>query len=147
MTINQERIMLAAETKLISVVVTLVAATGALGQIQITRSAFGAGGGTLAGGSLVLSTTVGQTLAGPTAAPPFIVDAGFWVPAPDAVPPCPADFNGDGLRNPDDLSELITCFFLELQFPGFCPPGDFNGDGLINPDDLSEFITVFFLGC
>jgi hypothetical protein len=63
------------------------------------------------------------------------------------TPACPADFNGDGLRNPDDLSEFITCFFLELQFPDFCPQGDFNGDGLRNPDDLSEFITVFFLGC
>jgi hypothetical protein len=60
-------------------------------------------------------------------------------------PACIADFNGDGLINPDDLSEFITCFFLQLQFPGFCATGDFNQDGLINPDDLSEFITVFFL--
>jgi hypothetical protein len=58
---------------------------------------------------------------------------------------CPADFNGDTLLNPDDLSEFITCFFLELQFQGVCPGGDFNGDGLLNPDDLSEFITTFFL--
>jgi hypothetical protein len=58
---------------------------------------------------------------------------------------CIADFNGDGLINPDDLSEFITCFFLQLQFPGFCPGADFNGDSLINPDDLSEFITTFFL--
>jgi hypothetical protein len=57
----------------------------------------------------------------------------------------PADFNGDGLHNPDDLSEFITCFFLQVQFPGFCPQGDFNHDGLWNPDDLSEFITAFFL--
>jgi hypothetical protein len=61
------------------------------------------------------------------------------------TPCCPSDFNGDGLRNPDDLSEFITCFFLDLQFPGFCPPSDFNRDGLLNPDDLSEFITIFFL--
>jgi hypothetical protein len=61
------------------------------------------------------------------------------------APPCAGDFNGDGLLNPDDLSEFITCFFLQLQFPGFCPSGDFNQDGLLNPDDLSEFITIFFL--
>jgi hypothetical protein len=60
-------------------------------------------------------------------------------------PSCPADFNGDGLLNPDDLSEFITCFFLQLQFPGVCAAGDFNGDALLNPDDLSEFITTFFL--
>jgi hypothetical protein len=65
-------------------------------------------------------------------------------PCEDA-PPCAADFNGDGILNPDDLSEFITCFFLQLQFPGFCPQGDFNQDGLLNPDDLSEFITTFFL--
>jgi hypothetical protein len=65
--------------------------------------------------------------------------------APIEAPVCIADFNGDGLLNPDDLSEFITCFFLQLQFPGFCPAGDFNQDGLLNPDDLSEFITTFFL--
>jgi hypothetical protein len=64
-----------------------------------------------------------------------------------ATPPCAADFNGDGRRNPDDLSEFITCFFLQIQFPGFCSSGDFNRDTIINPDDLSEFITMFFLGC
>jgi hypothetical protein len=64
---------------------------------------------------------------------------------PVGTPPCVADFNGDGILNPDDLSEFITCFFLQLQFPGFCPAGDFNQDTLLNPDDLSEFITTFFL--
>jgi hypothetical protein len=66
---------------------------------------------------------------------------GFRTPPP----PCPGDFNQDGVRNPDDLSEFITCFFLNLQFPGFCGSADFNLDSLLNPDDLSEFITVFFL--
>jgi hypothetical protein len=61
--------------------------------------------------------------------------------------PCAADFNCDGLRNPDDLSEFITCFFLDLAAPGTCIQGDFNGDGARNPDDLSEMITTFFLGC
>jgi hypothetical protein len=76
------------------------------------------------------------------------------VPAPDAdgngiadscEPGCGGDFNADGLLNPDDLSEFITCFFLDIQFPGLCPASDFNGDTLRNPDDLSEFITTFFL--
>jgi hypothetical protein len=58
---------------------------------------------------------------------------------------CSADFNQDGTLNPDDLSEFITCFFLDLQFPSFCPASDFNQDSLLNPDDLSEFITIFFL--
>jgi hypothetical protein len=51
-----------------------------------------------------------------------------------------ADFNADGVVNPDDLSDFITAFFS-------APPGagaDFNGDGVVNPDDLSDFITAFF---
>jgi hypothetical protein len=70
---------------------------------------------------------------------------GVFTTAPAPTPPCAADFNGDTLLNPDDLSEFITCFFLQLQFPGACPQADFNGDQLLNPDDLSEFITAFFL--
>jgi len=52
----------------------------------------------------------------------------------------PADFNGDGVVNPDDLSDYINCFFNEPP----CPGADFNGDGLVNPDDLSDFINAFF---
>jgi hypothetical protein len=63
-----------------------------------------------------------------------------------ATDPCDvADFNGDGFLNPDDLSDFITCFFLEVQFPGTCPDADFNGDAFLNPDDLSDYITTFFL--
>jgi subtilisin-like proprotein convertase family protein len=64
-----------------------------------------------------------------------------------ATPSCPADFNGDGFINPDDLTDMITCFFLNVQFPGTCPEADFNADGFVNPDDLTDFITIFFLGC
>jgi hypothetical protein len=59
--------------------------------------------------------------------------------------PCIADFNCDTFINPDDLSDFITCFFLQIGAPGICPLADFNNDGFINPDDLSDFITTFFL--
>jgi hypothetical protein len=58
--------------------------------------------------------------------------------------PCIVDFNGDGFVNPDDLSDFITCFFLQVQLPPSCPQADFNADGFINPDDLSDYITAFF---
>jgi hypothetical protein len=64
---------------------------------------------------------------------------------PDTPPICPVDFNEDGFINPDDLSDFITCFFLDVQFPGTCAGSDFNDDGFVNPDDLSDFITAFFL--
>jgi hypothetical protein len=50
------------------------------------------------------------------------------------------DFNGDGLVNPDDLSDYITAYFESP--PG--PAADFNLDGLVNPDDLSDYITAYF---
>ncbi len=52
----------------------------------------------------------------------------------------PADFNGDGVVDPDDLSDFITAFFGQPADPR----ADFNGDGATDPDDLSDFITAFF---
>jgi hypothetical protein len=60
---------------------------------------------------------------------------------------CAADFNNDGNLDPDDLSDFITCFFLDIQFPASCPQADFNNDGFRDPDDLSDYITAFFTGC
>jgi hypothetical protein len=79
----------------------------------------------------------------------FTVDhVGFFTGAQTPLPAgCAADFNADGFLNPDDLSDFITCFFLEVQFPGTCPQADFNADAFVNPDDLSDYITAFFLGC
>jgi hypothetical protein len=61
--------------------------------------------------------------------------------------PCPADFNADGLTNPEDFSDFVTCFFLDVGSAGACPGADFNGDSFRNPDDLSDFIAAFFAGC
>jgi len=55
-------------------------------------------------------------------------------------PPCAADFNQDGVLNPDDLSDYINAYFSE-------PPearADFNLDGIVNPDDLSDYINAYF---
>lgn len=52
----------------------------------------------------------------------------------------PADFNGDGVVNVDDLSDYITGFFATPPDPR-C---DFNRDAVINVDDLSDFITAYF---
>ena len=60
---------------------------------------------------------------------------------------CAADFNGDGLLDPDDLSDFITCYFGELSMPASCAAANFNGDAGIDPDDLSDYITAFFSGC
>jgi hypothetical protein len=58
-------------------------------------------------------------------------------------PACVADFNLDGLVNPDDLSDYITAYFL-LDGPDRL---DVDGNGVVNPDDLADFIARYFDGC
>jgi len=56
---------------------------------------------------------------------------------------CPADFNGDGNVDPDDLADFIACYF---SLPA-CPEGDFNHDGIVDPDDLADYVAAHFEGC
>jgi len=58
----------------------------------------------------------------------------------DYTPPCPSDFNMDGVVDPDDLSDFIACFFGAPP----CAGADFNGDGTADPDDLADFIAAYF---
>ncbi len=55
---------------------------------------------------------------------------------------CRADFNADGVLDPDDLADFIACYFSQP-----CAQADFNNDGFIDPDDLADFIGDFFAGC
>ncbi|MGD9691019.1 MAG: hypothetical protein AB7K52_11730 [Phycisphaerales bacterium] len=59
------------------------------------------------------------------------------------LPLCPADFNGDGSLDPDDLGDFINCYF---SLPP-CDGADFNADGSVDPDDLGDFINNYFAGC
>jgi hypothetical protein len=47
------------------------------------------------------------------------------------------------LLDPDDLADLIACFFAGAA----CPRADLDGNGQIDPDDLSDGIGAFFVGC
>lgn len=59
------------------------------------------------------------------------------------TPACAADFNGDGLVDPDDLADAIACY-LSVSV---CHEADANGDGQVDPDDLADLIAAYFLGC
>ncbi|MFN0011305.1 MAG: hypothetical protein ACKVS8_06640 [Phycisphaerales bacterium] len=48
------------------------------------------------------------------------------------------DITLDGVVNPDDLGDFITC-----QATPECAY-DYNGDGGVNPDDLGDFITNYY---
>jgi hypothetical protein len=55
--------------------------------------------------------------------------------------PCPADFNGDGVANFNDIAGFLGAFNSQL------PTADFNGDGNINFNDIAGFLGAFNAGC
>lgn len=58
-----------------------------------------------------------------------------------AVAPCPADLNGDGVLNFDDLDLFVAGFLAGDAV------ADLTGDGTINFDDLDLFVASFLDGC
>ena len=89
----------------------------------------------------------------------------FWTLAWVPPPPCPLDYNIDGVVNPDDLGDFITDYFTAphpagpggyaIACPGNAPPYDAgyktaytpDGSGQCTPpfpDNLGDFITDYF---
>ncbi len=65
---------------------------------------------------------------------------GAWI-ATLPPPPCPADFNGDGVANSQDFFDFLAAFFAGA------PGADFNRDGTTNSQDFFDFLIAFFAGC
>jgi hypothetical protein len=59
----------------------------------------------------------------------------------NSVPPCPADFNGDGGVDFFDYLDFVDAFSANL------PAADFNDDGSIDFFDYLDFVDAFSLGC
>lgn len=55
--------------------------------------------------------------------------------------PCPADIDGNGMVNLDDLDAFVTAFLSSEA------AADMDGNGTINLDDLDAFIAAFTAGC
>ena len=51
-----------------------------------------------------------------------------------------ADFNRDGIVDPDDLADYIAAYF-SVPSDARC---DVNADGIIDPDDLADYISLYF---
>jgi|GEM_PF-1330472 len=54
---------------------------------------------------------------------------------------CPADWNGDGSVNSNDISAFLTSWLDSVQAGTL--GADFSGDGAVNSNDISAFLTAW----
>jgi hypothetical protein len=108
----------------------------------------GSGSSTSAGGpagsELTLSATIGQHDAGPAmtggpAGNEFALTGGFWTVAADPATPCPADTDGGGEVNVDDLVAVILAWGTD----GAGLNADVDGSGIVDVDDLVAVIIAW----
>jgi len=55
------------------------------------------------------------------------------------TPPCPADWNNDGVVNSQDFFDFLAAFFGA--------GADFNHSGMTDSQDFFDFVAAFFTGC
>ena len=120
--------------------VTLAAAP-ALAQPTIRSFTIDSGGQVSTGGTLRLTSTIGQPDATRRAAltgGAVSVTGGFWAVV---LPRCDADINHDGFVTSQDFFDFIAAFFSNNSL------ADFNSDGTITSQDFFDFLAAFFSGC
>ncbi len=57
------------------------------------------------------------------------------------TPPCPADFDDNGLREVPDIFAFLAAWFAAS------PSADFDGNSLIQVPDIFAFLAAWFAGC
>lgn len=56
-------------------------------------------------------------------------------------PPCPGDYDGNGIVQPSDVAGFVSRWFLDLNAGQLNT--DFNHDGVITPADVAAFVTAW----
>ena len=106
------------------------------------------GGGTTNGTSagFKLSSTVGQTAAGPGTSPGYKLNQGFQQSFTSAAPCLCGDANGSGSINIYDAVFIINYIFGGGAAPNPICLGDANGSGNVNISDAVFIINYVFGG-
>lgn len=75
---------------------------------------------------------------------PYVANFGMAV-AIDTQAPCLGDLNHDGLRNLDDLAQMLGHYGMTSG--ASYEDGDLTGDGAVNLDDLAAMLGVYGVPC
>lgn len=121
------------------VVLSGLASSAAYAQLSIDAYVI-AGGGSInaSGGSLSMSGTIGQPLAGQAASGELTLYSGFWSPV--VGPACDPDTNQDGVVDQGDIDYLINVIAGGSNSTQIDP--DINRDGVVDQGDVDTLINV-----
>ena len=112
------------------------AAAPAFAQPALTSFTVDCGGQVLTGGTLRLTSTIGQPDAGVFSGGTILLRGGFLVPST-----CPADFNASGAVSVQDIFDFLAAYFEgDVR-------ADFNASGAISVQDIFDYLAAYFAGC
>ncbi len=112
------------------------------GPYEIVWSTIDSGGGTSTGGAYTLRATIGQHDAAPPASGgTYDIAGGYWPGVPFSLGCNPADLDGNGTLNFDDIDAFVNGFLAGDLI------ADLDGNGVLNFDDIDAFVNAFLAGC
>ena len=115
-----------------AVLVLTIGASALAGGLEIVRHTIDGGGGTSRGAEFTVSGTIGQPDTGTQAGAGFQISGGFWYSGSPTSSSCPADTDGDGLV---DFNDLLAVLAGWGPCGSICS-GDVTDDGTVDFDDL-----------
>ncbi len=112
------------------------------GSYEIVWSTIDGGGGSSSGGTYTIEGTIGQhDAAPPSSGGAYTLAGGYW-PGVGITAGCnPADLDGNGVLNFDDIDAFVNGFL------GGDLIADLDGNGVLNFDDIDAFVNNFLAGC
>jgi hypothetical protein len=100
------------------------------------------GGGTISGAHARILTITGTTPATTGNYTCLVANTCSSITSTPASPTnCPADFNGSGMLEVQDIFDFLNAWL------GSDPQADFNGSGMLEVQDIFDFLNAWLAGC